>query len=242
MEYALIFLCACFASLLTFYSGFGLGTVLMPIIALFFPLPAAIALTALAHLFHNTLKICFLWKSVVWEIVIRFGVPALLAASLGAFLLKELSFLEPIYIYSVLGVQGEISILHLSIGLLLILFATLESFSGKLGEIKNPFLGGALSGFFGGFSGNQGAFRSAFLIQMGLSKEAFIATGGMIGITIDFVRLTVYGFNFKIFFENFDPFLLFTALGGAFFGVCLGMILLPKTTFRLIQKIVLILL
>jgi len=41
-------------------SGFGLGTLLLPVFALFFPLPVAIAATALVHLANNFFKLmCF---------------------------------------------------------------------------------------------------------------------------------------------------------------------------------------
>jgi uncharacterized membrane protein YfcA len=54
-------------------------------------------------------------------------------------------------------------------------------------------VGGALSGFFGGVSGHQGALRSAFLIRAGLSKEAFIGTGVVIACLVDAARLVLYG-------------------------------------------------
>jgi hypothetical protein len=57
-------------------------------------------------------------------------------------------------------------------------------------------LGGVLSGFFGGLSGNQGAFRSVFLLQTGLDKQAFVATGVVCPVIIDVVRLVVYGVSF----------------------------------------------
>ena len=45
-----------FASLLTFISGFGLGTVLLPVFSLFFDIEVAIAATAIVHLFNNIFK------------------------------------------------------------------------------------------------------------------------------------------------------------------------------------------
>lgn len=54
-------------------------------------------------------------------------------------------------------------------------------------------LGGLLSGFFGGVSGNQGVLRSAFLIKSGLNKEEFIGTSVVSSVLVDVVRLTVYG-------------------------------------------------
>lgn len=41
---------------LTLFSGFGLGTILMPVFALFFPLPLAISATAVVHFANNIFK------------------------------------------------------------------------------------------------------------------------------------------------------------------------------------------
>jgi len=46
MEYLAVSAVAVLISALTLFSGFGLGTVLMPAFALFFPVPVAVAATA----------------------------------------------------------------------------------------------------------------------------------------------------------------------------------------------------
>lgn len=237
MEYLLIAISALLASLVTFYSGFGLATILMPIVAVFFPLPIAIGLTAVVHLVHSLLRTGLLWKAINWKIVVRFGIPALIAVIPGAFALQRLSQFAPLKEYTFFSIPAEVSILHLSIGLLLIMFATMEMFPNKI-RIKNLILGGALSGFFGGLSGNQGAIRSAFLVQTHMNKEAFIGTNAMIGTVVDIVRLVVYSFSFGQLLIQIDKTLLGTALGGALVGVLLGMILLRKVTIDLIQKII----
>src|SRR5690606_39601235 len=85
------------------------------------------------------------------------------------------------------------------ISILLIIFASMDLipyFSRlQFGQEKLP-LGGALSGFFGGLSGNQGALRSAFLIKAGLSKEAFVGTAVVVSTFVDFTRLSVYATRF----------------------------------------------
>lgn len=48
MEYFVICVTALLASAVTLFSGFGLGTVLMPVFALFVPAPVAVAATAFA--------------------------------------------------------------------------------------------------------------------------------------------------------------------------------------------------
>lgn len=240
--YVLIAVCTFFASLMSFYSGFGLGTILMPVIAIFFPLPIAIGLTAIVHLAHNLLKSGLLWKAIDWSVAMRFGTAALIASVPGALLLKKLSAFAPIKEYIILSVHGRISILHISIGLLLILFATMEILPNNLLRIKNLFIGGAISGFFGGLSGNQGAFRSTFLVNTGLKKEAFIGTNAVIATLVDVTRLVIYGLTFRQLLIKIDVPLLIIALGGSLGGICLGMILLRKITISLIQKIIISLL
>ncbi|MCK5583479.1 MAG: TSUP family transporter, partial [Elusimicrobiales bacterium] len=61
------------ASFLTFFSGFGLGTILMPVFILFFPIDTAIALTAIVHFLNNILKVSLLWKDATWKVVLKFG-------------------------------------------------------------------------------------------------------------------------------------------------------------------------
>ena len=57
MDILVIALTAFLASGLTLFSGFGLGTLLMPVVALFFPVEVAIAVTALVHFANNIFKL-----------------------------------------------------------------------------------------------------------------------------------------------------------------------------------------
>jgi uncharacterized membrane protein YfcA len=88
MEIALITLVALAASLLTFFSGFGLGTILTPFMAIFFPVETAIALTGIVHLLNNLFKFVLVRRHVDWPVVLalrRDGDHA--GAALGALLL-----------------------------------------------------------------------------------------------------------------------------------------------------------
>jgi hypothetical protein len=91
-------------------------------------------------------------------------------------------------------------------------------------------------------SGNQGAFRSAFLVRAKLDKEAFIGTSGMIAIVVDLVRLIIYSFSFGHLLEGIDGALLGAAMGGAFAGICTGMAFLKKVSYAFIQKTIVVLL
>ncbi|NCC73692.1 MAG: sulfite exporter TauE/SafE family protein, partial [Sphingobacteriia bacterium] len=91
MEYVVIALVASGAAMLTFFSGFGLGTILMPVFALFFPVEIAIALTAVVHLANNLFKTSLIWRAINFRVVFLFALPAALAAFLGAYVLTWFS-------------------------------------------------------------------------------------------------------------------------------------------------------
>lgn len=196
MELVLIGVAALLTSGLTLFSGFGLGTILMPVFALFFPLPLAIAATAVVHFANNIFKFGILAKQADWRVVARFGVPAALTAIAGAGVLGLVDRMPVLWRYSLGTASLEVTPVKAVIGILIIVFALLELWPRFQSLAFSPRwlpLGGALSGFFGGLSGNQGALRSAFLLKAGLSKEAFVAAGAISAVIVDALRLLVYG-------------------------------------------------
>lgn len=245
MDILIISLAAFLTAILTFFSGFGLGTILTPVFALFFPIDLAIALTGVVHLFNNLFKVFLVGKSTDKSVLIRFGIPAILAAFLGSWLLLQISEFRPLFSYGFLSRKFEVTPVKLVVSLLLIVFALMDlvPFFEKV-QIRQKHLpiGGVLSGFFGGLSGHQGALRSAFLIKSGLSKEAFIGTSVVIGTLIDFSRLSVYSTRFLEagMLENF-PLVLIATLS-AVCGAYLGNKLLKKVTLKFLQQLIAILL
>lgn len=242
IEFFLIGFITFFASLISFFSGFGLATILMPFIAIFFPLPLAIALTAVVHLFHDSLKTAIFWPAINWKSAINFGGPAVIFSIFGALLLKHLSQITPIKNFSIFNLEAHISILHISIGLLLLIFATLEILPVKIFKFKNLFLGGVISGFLGGFSGHQGAFRSLFLINTIYDKKSFVGTSAIISVFVDLMRLIIYGLSFWSLFINYNISILLVAIIGAIFANIIGVIFLKKITIKFIHQIVIVLL
>lgn len=239
MEFV-IALAAFTASLLTLFSGFGLGTILTPIFGIFFPLNIAVALTGIVHLLNNLFKLSLLGKNANWKTVLRFGIPSVIGGFIGAMSLATLSQFPPLFAWECCGKTLEVSGLKLAIAVLMIVFALMEILpSLKNLNFSNKYLtaGGLLSGFFGGLSGHQGALRSAFLINSGLSKEAFIATGVLIACLVDFTRLPVYFSKFSSgeLIQEWPVLLLATV--SAFAGAYLGARFLKKTTMQGIQKL-----
>lgn len=104
----------------------------------------------------------------------------------------------------------------------------------QFGKDKLP-IGGVLSGFFGGLSGNQGALRSAFLIKAGLSKESFVGTAVIISTFVDFTRLGVYSTRFTQAGLVDNLALVISATLAAIAGAYVGNIILKKITLKFIQ-------
>lgn len=245
MDYFIICLAALIGSGLTLFSGFGLGTILLPVFGLFFPIEIAIILTSIVHFSNNIMKCIVFGKKANFATILKFGLPAILFAYLGAILLKSLTFSNPLFEYSLGGNTFEILPIKLIIGLLLIVFALIDVIPKyKNFEFDKKYLpiGGILSGFFGGLSGHQGALRSAFLIRINLSKEAFIATGVVIACLVDVSRLSVYIPQIIEQKNVLDFKLLLLATLAAFSGIYFGTKLLKKSTIKTIQSIVAVML
>lgn len=245
MSYLIICTVALLASALTFFSGFGLGTLLLPAFALFFPIEQAVALTAVVHFLNNLFKLALTGRNADRDVVLRFGLPAIAMSFLGAWVLVWLSSIAPVFSYSAFDRLISITPVKLVVGLLLLLFASLDLLPRfrdmSFGKQYMP-LGGLLSGFFGGLSGMQGALRSAFLSRAGLSKEAFIATGVVIACLIDFSRLAIYSASLVRESAQFNYSLLVAAILAAFAGAVLGNRYLRKMTMPSIQRIVAVML
>jgi uncharacterized membrane protein YfcA len=243
MEYLFICAVALLASCLTFFSGFGLGTLLLPAFALLFPVEQAVAITGVVHLLNGLFKLALVGRHANIGVVFRFGLPAIAAAFVGAGVLASLSGLDPILSYTALGRIVSVTPVKLVIGMLLLLFACVELLP-RFRDLSFPprylSLGGVLSGFFGGLAGMQGALRSAFLVRSGLSKESFIATGVVIACLIDFSRLGVY---FNALADTRGQFglnyvFLIIAVLSAFVGSVLGNRYLKKMTMPGVQRVV----
>lgn len=233
------------AAILTFFSGFGLGTILTPVFMIFFPVELAIALTGVVHFFNNIFKLFLVGRNADKDVLLRFGIPAVIAAVIGSWLLLSISDQQPLFAYDSFGKHFEVYPVKFIISILLIIFASMDliPYFNKLqfGKDKLP-VGGALSGFFGGLSGNQGALRSAFLIKAGLSKEAFIGTAVVVSTFVDFTRLSVYATKFTKSGLTDNLTLVICATLAAVAGAFLGNKLLKKVTLRFLQITVAIML
>ena len=238
VEYLLACVAAFLASMLTFFSGFGLGTILLPVLSLFFPVELAIASTAVVHFLNNIFKFLLIGKRTNREILMKFGLAAVPAAFAGALLLVLLSDWHISLEFDFLNLTFTLVPVNMVIGLVVIFFAFFEILPRvkKLTYNKDRlWIGGLVSGFFGGLSGHQGAMRSAFLINAGMTKEAFIATGISISLAVDLIRMSIYSVSYLStgMFQHIG--LLAAASAAAFAGAVAGRYLLNKITYDLVK-------
>lgn len=245
MEIIIISLAAFVVAILTFFSGFGLGTILTPVFMIFFPVDLAIGLTGIVHFFNNIFKLLLVGRNANKEVLLRFGIPAVVAAFIGAWLLLHIPDIKPLFSYQVSDKIVEVYPLKFIISVLLIIFASIDLIpyfnNLQFGKDKLP-IGGALSGFFGGLSGNQGALRSAFLIKAGLSKESFVGTAVVVSTFVDFTRLSVYATRFTKTGLNNNLTLVVCATLSAIVGAYIGNKLLKKVTLKFLQTTIAIML
>lgn len=229
------------AALLTFVSGFGLGTVLMPALACVVAPEVAVALTAVVHLLANLLKVGLVGREAHRPTLLAFGMPALVGGLVGGWLLQGWARdVEPI----VWGVGDWTCWTYpapLAIGLVMIAMAAAELHprfaEWRPGARWLP-LGGLVSGLLGGLSGHQGAVRSAFLAGLpGLTPVAFAATGAVLACVVDAARLTAYGTAPWTSAAD-HPALLATAGAAALAGTWLGARVIRKVTLPFVRRLV----
>lgn len=233
MEFFIVIAVAIAASALTLFSGFGLGTLMLPAFALVFPLEVAVAATAVVHLTNNVFKGTLLKGDANWSIVAKFGIPALLFAFVGAWLLLHIPDATV-----TTWAWGEVTRLGLVIGILIVIFALFDLVPGlKNWSVQHKHLpiGGAMSGFFGGLTGHQGALRSVFLNKTGMDAKAFVATGVFCAIIVDVGRLFIYGIGGL---RPDDAALVAAACVAAFGGAFIGKKLLGKVTIEQVRSLV----
>jgi uncharacterized protein len=160
-------------------AGFGIGSLLTPLLALKSGTSIAVAGVSIAHLFGTAIRFYLLRKFLNKQIFIKFGLFSASGGLIGALLHNVFQDV----------------MLTIIFGCLLVLAGVLglTGLSGKL-ILKGAFvwLEGGISGLFGGLVGNQGGIRSGALLGFNLDKNQFVATATSIALMVDAARVPVY--------------------------------------------------
>ena len=159
--------------------GFGIGSMLTPLLALQLGTDIAVAAVALPHALATALRCWRLRGSIDWSVLKGFGLLSAAGGLAGAFSYRGL---DADALTRVLG------------GLLVLTAVTQLSGLAKNWHPRGGAVGaiGFASGFFGGIAGNQGGLRAAALAAFNLTPLAFVATSTAIGLLVDAVRTPVY--------------------------------------------------
>jgi uncharacterized membrane protein YfcA len=161
-------------------AGFGIGSVLTPILSLRFDVRLAIALVSLPHFAGTLVRLILVRTHIDRDVLLGFGIASALGGLVGAALQ---SFAQSALLAVVFGA--------------LLVFAGLGSLTGfatrmRFGDRTLALIGGALSGLLGGLVGNQGGIRAAALLGFDVDKEAFVATATAVALVVDGARIPVY--------------------------------------------------
>ena len=175
----LIIFTAFLAAALTVPAGFGLSTMLTPVVLLVLDPHETVAVVAIVHGAHNYAKYFNLKEHVDFDAIKHYGIWLVIGAILGA----------------ILQTQVPQKPLLLVIGLFLIILPIVtlsESWSGYKIPEANDRIGGFGSGFMGGLSGHQGALRAMFLSRRLPNKMSFAATASVLALCVDLTRIPIY--------------------------------------------------
>src|SRR3989344_3450683 len=204
---ALFFLAAFLAEVIGTMAGFGSSTVFLPLALLFVDFPTALVLVAILHISGNIGRITFFRHGLDTGLILRFGIPSVIATLAGALLVSHLPQA------ALRGVLGVFLVCYAAM--------SLAKPGLKFAPTKtNCIAGGSLSGFFAGLIGTGGALRGAFLTAFSLKKEVYIATAAAIALAVDVTRIPIYfgsGFLEERFYA-YVPVLFVIAIAGSYAG------------------------
>ncbi len=160
-------------------SGFGIGSILTPLLATWLGTKLAVALVSIPHFLGTALRFAVIRQHVNRRVLWSFGITSAAGGLLGALLHI---WLRSVVLGYVLGV--------------LLVFAGITGITGLASAHAfgrtTAWIAGALSGMFGGLVGNQGGIRSAALLGFNLKRDEFVATATAIALLVDVFRMPVY--------------------------------------------------
>jgi uncharacterized membrane protein YfcA len=165
------------AGALASVSGFGVGSLLRPLLAVQAGPKAAVAAVAIPHVVASGVRFWQLRHHVDWKVVKSFGITSAAGGLVGALLYSSVQN----------AVVTAIFAAHL-------IFAGAAGATGLAQRMRfrgvGAWVAGAVSGIFGGLVGNQGGIRSTAMVGFNIKRDAFVATA--IALIVDGARLPAY--------------------------------------------------
>jgi uncharacterized membrane protein YfcA len=210
-------------------AGFGVGSLLTPLLLTRFDAKLAVALVGIPHAIATAIRLWRLRDHISWPVLRTFGFASAAGGLAGA--------------YAFTRVGGSVLITILGALLVFVGIAELLGIAQRF-RLRGgwAYVAGALSGVFGGMVGNQGGIRTAGLLAFDLHPAAFVATAAAIALIVDGVRLPVYLWESGHQLRDLAPLIVIATTGvvvGTFAGTHVLMRLQPSTFRRLIGAVLL---
>jgi uncharacterized membrane protein YfcA len=201
----------------------GIASVLVPLLALRVDAKVAVAITAVPHLVGGVLRTYQLRSHIDRRVVVRFGVVCAFASLAGALLHHFAGSAIVTYTFAALLVLAGVFALA----------GIAEHF-----HLHRPwtYLAGGVTGFCGGFAGEQGGLRALGMMGFDLEKEAFVATSTAIGVAIDAFRLPGYAIVDHGAFAK-APLAIAIMVVGVIAGTLVGARLLERVPERWFKRV-----
>jgi len=202
-------------------TGFGIGSLLTPVLALQVDTRLAVAAVSIPHALGTAFRLWLLGGRVAPRVLWSFGLTSAAGGLAGALLQARVATPALMVVFGAL--------------LIFTAAAELTGFSRRM-RFEGPLapVAGAASGLLGGLVGNQGGIRSAALLGVQLSREAFVATATAVGLMVDAARVPVYLWLQHDALAGIGAWIAI-ALAGVIAGTLIGMRVLrwiPETAFR----------
>lgn len=225
----LLFFVSIAAGAVASVAGFGIGSLLTPLLATSAGTKLAVATISIPHFIGTALRFWRLRGHVDRHVLWSFGITSAAGGLVGALLQSR-------------AASRELTIIF---GLLLI-FVGISGLTGLAQRMRfhgpMAWIAGAVSGAFGGLVGNQGGIRSAALLGFDLPRDTFVATATAIGLVVDGARMPVYVATQHAQLLALWPTIATTAAGvvlGTLFGTRL-LKRIPEKTFRTIVSLLIL--
>lgn len=209
-------------------TGFGIGSLLTPALALQIDTRLAVAAVSIPHAAGTALRFWLMRERVDRHVLRTFGLMSAAGGLVGAILHGRAGSPALMVIFGVL-----------------LLFSSGSELTGLAQRMRfrgaATWVAGAASGMLGGLVGNQGGIRSAALLGVDLQKHAFVATSTAVGLMVDAVRVPVYGWQQRDSLGQVGWWIVLAALG-VVAGTLIGyrvLVRLPERWFRRAVAIVL---
>ncbi len=224
----LVLLTAILAGAVASVTGFGIGSLLTPVLALSVGTRVAVAAVSIPHVVGTAIRFWLLRRHVDRRVLWSFGLTSATGGLIGAAL------------YSIASNRW----LSVVFGTLL-LFVAVSELAGLSRRMRfrgwMAWFAGLLSGLLGGLVGNQGGIRSAALLGFDLRRETFVGTATAIALFVDGARVPIYVMTQRADLDALSAW-IGLAIAGVVIGTLAGSHVLKQVPQRLFRHVLAVIL